>query len=60
MARRAQITLVRSPIGRKPTHRQTVRRLGFTKLNQTKEHELTPQILGMIDQVGYLLEVKEA
>jgi large subunit ribosomal protein L30 len=56
---RVRITLVKSPIGRLPKHRETVRRLGLTKLQQTVEHELTPQIRGMIDSVGFMLDVEE-
>ena len=57
---RKQITLVKSPIGRLPSHRETVRGLGFKKMGQTVEHEWTPQIQGMVQKVNYLLEVKEA
>ncbi len=54
-----QITLVKSGIGRKPSHRATVRSLGLRKIRQTVQHELTPQIAGMIASVDYLLDVKE-
>lgn len=56
---RVRITLKRSPIGRKPSHRDTARRLGLRKIRQTVEHELTPQIQGMINRVDYLLDVEE-
>jgi len=57
---RVIVQLVKSPIGRLPSHRETVRRLGLRKIRQTVEHELTPQVAGMIDTVRYLLDVKEA
>ena len=56
---RVRITLVKSPVGRIPSHRETVRRLGLRKIRQTVEHELTPQIAGMIATARYMLEVEE-
>lgn len=53
------ITWVRSGINRKSIHRRTLRALGFTKLNQVKEHNLTPQIQGMLAQVGYLCKIEK-
>jgi large subunit ribosomal protein L30 len=56
---RVRITLVKSPVGRLPSHRDTVRGLGLRKIRQTVEHELTPQIAGMIATVRYLLDVEQ-
>jgi large subunit ribosomal protein L30 len=53
-----EITLVRSPIGRPPTHRQTLKTLGLTRLNKTVRHRETAAILGMVRQVGHLLAVR--
>lgn len=53
-----EITLKKSPIGRVPAHRKTVKALGLTKLNKTVRLKETPAIWGMIRQVGYLLEVR--
>jgi large subunit ribosomal protein L30 len=54
-----EITLIKSPIGRPPQHRQTVKTLGLTRLNKTVRHQSTPAILGMERQVSHLLAVKE-
>lgn len=54
-----EITLVRSPIGRPPAHRQTVKTLGLTRLNKTVRHKETPAIAGMVRQVRHLLAVRE-
>jgi large subunit ribosomal protein L30 len=51
-----KVTLVRSPIGTKQIHRQSVRGLGLRKLHQTVELEDTPAIRGMIDKVNYLVK----
>jgi large subunit ribosomal protein L30 len=56
---KVRITLKKSPIGRKPKHRATVKALGLRKMHQSVEKELNPMIQGMIDSVGYLLEVEE-
>lgn len=53
-----EITLVKSPIGRVPAHRKTVKALGLTRMNKTVRVKETPGILGMVNQVDYLLEVR--
>ena len=47
---------MRSPIGTKQLHRQSVRGLGLRKLHQTVELEDTPAIRGMINKVNYLVK----
>ena len=54
-----KIKLVKSPIGKVPKHRKTIKALCFKKLNQVIEKNDTPQIRGMIKQVEYMLEVEE-
>jgi large subunit ribosomal protein L30 len=51
-----KVTLVRSPIGTKQSHRACVRGLGLRKIRQTVELADTPAIRGMIDRVGYLVK----
>ena len=52
-----KVQLVRSPIGCKQSHRDTVRGLGLRKLNSTSELEDTPSVRGMINKVSYLVQV---
>tara|TARA_B110000211_G_C14032481_1_gene532845 strand:+ start:83 stop:259 length:177 start_codon:yes stop_codon:yes gene_type:complete len=54
-----KITLVRSAINRPKQQKATLKALGFSKLNQTVEHEGTPQILGMVKAVKHLIEVEK-
>jgi large subunit ribosomal protein L30 len=54
-----KITLVRSPIGRKPKHKLTVQALGLRKLGASVVHKDNPAVRGMIHQIGYLLKVEE-
>lgn len=53
-----EITLRKSPIGRPPRHRQTLKTLGLTKMHKTVRHKDTPSIRGMVRQVSYLVEVR--
>ncbi len=50
-----KVTLVRSLIGTKQSHRATVRGLGLRRMNHTVELEDTPAVRGMINKVSYLL-----
>jgi large subunit ribosomal protein L30 len=56
---RVKITLVKSPLGRKPNQRRTVEALGLRKMRQTVEHELNDPIQGMINAVSHLVSVEE-
>ena len=51
------VQLVRSPIGTKQSHRDTVRGLGLRKLNSEATLEDTPAVRGMIDKIAYLVKV---
>lgn len=55
---KVKITQVRSIIDRPKRQKDTMRSLGFRKMNQTVEHEATPQILGMINKVQHLVKVE--
>ena len=51
------VKLVRSPIGTKQAHRDTVRGLGLRKLNSQSVLEDTPAVRGMINKIAYLVQV---
>jgi large subunit ribosomal protein L30 len=57
-ARTVKVTLVRSPIGTRASHKATVLGLGLKKMNQTRELEDTPAVRGMISKVSYLVKVQ--
>lgn len=59
MANELKITLVKSLIGRKPKHRQTVKALGLGRINSSVVQKDNPAIRGMVDQISYLVEVEE-
>lgn len=52
-----KIKLVKSPIGTKQSHRDTVRGLGLRKLNSESVLEDTPAVRGMINKISYLVKV---
>lgn len=56
-AQGVRVTLTRSPIGTPERHRLVLRGLGLRHIRQTAVHPDTPQVRGMIQKVGYLLEV---
>ena len=55
---RVKVTLLRSVIGTRRSHRATVVGLGLKRRHQTVELEDTPAVRGMIDKVSYLLRVE--
>lgn len=59
MADKIKITWIKSGINRKDIHRKTIKALGFTHLHQERVHEMTPQLAGMLRQVGYLCKVEK-
>ena len=54
-----KVTQVKSGINRPKRQKDTLRAIGFTKLNQTLEKEDNPQILGMINVVKHLVTVEK-
>lgn len=57
--KKIKITQIKSAIDRPERQKRTLQALGLTKLNATKEVEVTPQILGMIRKVDHLVKVEE-
>jgi large subunit ribosomal protein L30 len=54
-----KVTLVRSPIGAKPRHRECVKGLGLKRMHQTVILEDTPSVRGMANKVNYMVRVEE-
>jgi large subunit ribosomal protein L30 len=52
-----KVQLVRSPIGCKQSHRDTVRGLGLRKMGSQRELHDTPAVRGMINKISYLVKV---
>jgi len=54
-----KVTLVRSVIGTKQSHRDTVRGLGLRRVNSSRVLADTPEVRGMIRKVAYLVAVAD-
>ncbi len=59
MAKKLEITLMRSVIGRSEIQKATVQTLGLKKIQQSVVREDTPAVRGMINKVSHLVAVKE-
>ena len=57
-ANKLKVTLIKSVIGTKESHRACVRGLGLRRMNHTVEVEDTPAVRGMINKVFYLVKVE--
>jgi large subunit ribosomal protein L30 len=55
---KVRVTQVKSLIDRPQRQKDTVIALGLGKINRTREHDLTPQIKGMIEKVKHLVAVE--
>jgi len=59
MAERSlRVTLVRSLIGRKPSHKACARGLGIRRIHQPVLVPDTPENRGMVDKIAYMLRVE--
>ena len=54
-----RVTQIKSKIGRPEKQKKTLKALGLKKMNQTVDHKVTPQVLGMVKKVAHLLKVEE-
>ncbi|MCW5588913.1 MAG: 50S ribosomal protein L30 [Legionellales bacterium] len=54
-----RVTLIKSLSGRVHSHKATAQGLGLKRLHQTVELPATPEIMGMVNKVSYLLKVEE-
>ncbi|MDH4263312.1 MAG: 50S ribosomal protein L30 [Spirochaetia bacterium] len=59
VSKKVKVTQVRSSIRRTDKQKATLIGLGLRKIGQSREHDLTPQIVGMIDKVSFLVKVED-
>lgn len=60
MATKLTITQTKSGIDYPGRQRRTLEALGIRRMNQTVEHDDSPQIRGMINRVRHLVRVEES
>ena len=53
------ITWRKRAIGYNQRQKDTIRKLGLRRLNQTVEHDDSPTLRGMIARVGHLVDVRD-
>lgn len=56
---KVRITQVKSVIDRTKSQKATMQALGLRKMHQSVEHEVNPQLQGMINKVSHLITVEE-
>ena len=54
-----KVTQARSVVGSKQGHKRTVRALGLKRIRDSRVHEDTPQIRGMVHKVQHLVKAEE-
>ena len=54
-----KVTQIRSVIGHKEGHKRTVRALGLKRIRDSRVHQDTPQIRGMVRKVQHLVKAEE-
>ncbi len=54
-----KVTQIKSVIDRPKRQKATMYALGLRKMNQTVEHDATPQILGMVAKIKHLIRIEE-
>ncbi len=54
-----KVTQIKSVVGSKQGHKRTVRALGLKRIRDSRVHQDTPQIRGMVRKVQHLVEAEE-
>ncbi len=57
--KKIKVTQIKSKIGSSQKQKATLEALGLRKINASKEHDASSQILGMIAKVSHLVVVEE-
>ena len=57
--KKIRVELVRSPIGRKPVQRRTVKALGLGKIGSSNDLVANDAIRGMVATVAHLVKTEE-
>lgn len=59
MSKQVKVTLIRSLAKRLPNHQACVRGLGLSRMHQTVTIAATPENMGMVNKVSYMLKIEE-
>ncbi len=58
MAEKILVKQVRSTIGQKKRHLDTLKALGLGRIGRVREHQASRSILGMVRSVNHLVEIE--
>ncbi|MGH8441916.1 MAG: 50S ribosomal protein L30 [Nevskiaceae bacterium] len=59
IASKIKVTLLKSTHGQLQMHRDNIRGLGLRRRHHTVELAVTPAVLGMVRESGFMLKVEE-
>lgn len=59
MSKQVKLTLIRSLAKRLPNHQACVRGLGLKRMHQTVTVAATPENMGMVNKVAFMLKIEE-
>lgn len=57
--KKVKITQIKSGIGRHKRQKATLVALGFKRMHQSLEVEMSPAVAGMVEAVKHLLKIEE-
>ncbi len=57
--KKIKVTLTKSTFGRLEKHKATIIGLGLGKISSTSTLVATPEVMGMVNKVAYMLKVEE-
>ena len=56
--KKVKVTQIKSSIRRSDKQKATLKALGLNRIGQSREHNLTPQVEGMLKKVDFLVNVE--
>lgn len=57
--KKIRVKQVRSGIGHPEIQKRTLKALGLGRIGRMREHNATPQIMGMVEKVAHLITIEE-
>ena len=57
---RVKVTQIKSQIGQSERHRGTLRALGLGRIGNSREHDESPVLAGMLRKVRHLVKIEES
>jgi len=59
MARKLEVTLVKSPIGQTVRTKRTIESLGLKKMHESVVQQVNEALLGKLEKVKHLVQIRE-